>query len=80
MILRCYFTNLSFRTTCLLPLVAFARMFATIRSVSSNADSINNLSLLMLLQSEYKPWYVMKSILLFNLIFDTKALLLIAEM
>ena len=43
-------THLSFKTTCLFPWLAFARMFATIFSVLSSADSINNLSVLLLLK------------------------------
>ena len=45
-------THLSFKTTCLFPWLAFARMFATIFSVLSSADSINNLSVLLLLKKE----------------------------
>ena len=49
-------THLSFKTTCLFPWLAFARMFATIFSVLSSADSINNLSLLLLLKKDKHPY------------------------
>ena len=41
---------LSFKTTCLFPWLAFARIFATIFSVLSRADSIKSLSLLLWLK------------------------------